>query len=65
MGTLHYEIEINDLQTRLAIRYFLLENFVIDDFSSRHALSGNENTMKFKIKLKPEKWDKKYWHNPR
>ena len=61
-----YNITVSDWQTRLAMRYLLLENFEIEKVDARHtSLDGQETTMTFDIRLKPEKWDKKYYHDPK
>lgn len=66
MGTMKYNITVNDLQTRLAMRYLLLENFEIGRIDARHTtLDGLETTMTFDVRLKPGKWDKKYYHDPK
>ena len=66
MGTMKYNITVNDWQTRLAMRYLLLDNFEIGRIDARHtSLDGTETTMTFDIRLKPEKWEKKYYHDPK
>ena len=66
MGTMKYNITVNDWETRLAMRHLLLENFEIGRIDARHtSLDGTETTMTFDIRLKPDKWDKKYYHDPK
>lgn len=66
MGTMKYNITVNDWETRLALRHLLLDNFEIGRIDARHtSLDGQETTMTFDIRLKPEKWDKKYYHDPK
>lgn len=66
MGTMKYNITVNDLQTRLAMLYLLLENCEIVRIDARHTtLDGLETAMTFDIRLKSEKWDKKYYHDPK
>ena len=42
------------------------DNFEIGRIDARHTtLDGKETTMTFDIRLKPGKWDKKYYHDPK
>ena len=52
MGSFRYEIDISDYQTRMAMRYLLLENFEIGELKYRHMSDGEATT--FPIKLKPD-----------
>ena len=53
MGTMKYNITVNDLQTRLAMLYLLLENCEIVRIDARHTtLDGLETAMTFDIRLK-------------
>ena len=63
MGTMKYNIEIHDLKTRLALRHILMENFEIGKLEARHSIDGEETTMAFDIRLKPEKWKEQYRHS--
>ena len=63
MGSFRYEIDIEDYRTRMALRYFLLENFEIREVKSRHTADGEKTIMTLPVRLKPEKWDKKYETN--
>lgn len=38
MGTMKYNIEIHDLETRLALRCLLMENFEIGKLEVRHSI---------------------------
>ena len=60
MGTMKYNIEIHDLETRLALRYLLMENFEIGKLEARHSIDGKEATMAFDIRLRAEKWNDKH-----
>lgn len=62
MGSFRYKIDIGEYQTRMALRYFLLENFEIGEVKSSHTPYGETNIVTLPIRLKPEKWDKKYNH---
>lgn len=65
MGAMKYIIEIHDHETRLALRYLLMENFEIGKLEARHSIDGEETTMAFDIHLKPEKWVDKFKHKPK
>ena len=60
MGTMKYVIEIHDLETRLALRYLLMENFEIGNLDVRHSIDGEGTTMSFDIHLRAEKWNGKH-----
>ena len=64
MGSFRYELDIEDYRTRMALRHFLLENFEIGEVKSRHTPDGEKTIMTLPVRLKPEKWDKKYNHSP-
>ena len=65
MSKVRYEIEINDYQTSLALRYLLLENFDTERFEFHHTADGNTAIKTVSIKLKPDKWNNKFYHDPK
>jgi len=64
MGSFRYKIDITDYNTRMTLRYFLLENFDIGEVRFRHTPDGETAIATIPVRLKPDKWDKKYDKDP-
>lgn len=52
---MRYEIDMHDLETRLALTQYLMHNFELGKLQVRHTMDGEECIATFDIRLKPEK----------